>query len=154
MDQTIDFFLVYGFPLTGIALLGIIILGVLKYCNIFQKIAEKWRHYIYLGISVGISLIGSAVYLLIVKQFSAGYFFALAAAILTLNQVWYNIFKITPVNELATKVLDFIVQLFKKKLDGTPTEALDEKKTGETPTETAQNDATTPDSDHDDQVNK
>lgn len=143
MDQTIDFFLTYGFPLTGIAVLGIIILGVLKYCNVFKKIAEKWRHYIYLGISVGISLIGAAVYLLIVKQFTAGYFFAIAAAILTLNQVWYNIFKITPVNELAAKGLDIIVNFFKKKLGIHAEETPEAEKTDEKPAETAQNGATT-----------
>lgn len=146
MDQIIEFFLTYGFPLTGIAIFGIVILGVLKYCNLFKKIAEKWRHYIYLGISVGISLIGATIYLLIVKQFTAGYFFAIAAAILTLNQVWYNIFKITPVNELAAKGLDIVVQFIKKKL-GIETKATPEaEKTDETPTETAKNGATTADS--------
>lgn len=143
MDQTIDFLLTYGLPLTGIAVLGIIVLGILKYSGAFKKVAEKWRHYIYLGISVGISLIGAAVYLLIVKQFTAAYFFTIAGAILTLNQVWYNIFKITPVNELATKALDFIVQFFKKKLGITTDEKRVEEKPDEKGAESAQNDATT-----------
>lgn len=154
MDKTIDFYLTYGLALTGIAILGIIILGVLKYCNVFKKIAEKWRHYIYLGISVGISLIGAAVYLLIVGQFTAGYFFGIAAAILTLNQVWYNIFKITPVNELAAKALDIIVKFIKKKLGLADTEPPATEKEGEIPTETPKNGATAADSPDDAQVNE
>ena len=152
MDQIIDFFLAYGFPLTGIAVLGILILGILKYCGAFKKITEKWRHYIYLGISVGISLIGAAVYLLIVKQFTAVYFFAIAGAILTLNQVWYNIFKITPINELAEKALDFIVQLFKKKIGIEAEEKHEAEETDEKRAESAQNDATTAESSDDAQL--
>ncbi len=115
MNELITFFNNYGLAITIIAVVGIIILGVLKYCNLFKKLEEKNRHYIYLAISVGISLIASAVYLLITKQFVWDYFLIIAGAIYVLNQTFYNIFKTTSLNALGTKILDFIKAWFVKK---------------------------------------
>lgn len=118
MDELVTFLRDYGLPLTLIAIAGIVVLGVLKYCNLFKKVDESKRHYIYLAISVGLSVIATIVYLLIVKQFTAEYVVVVACAIYALNQTFYNIFKITPINDLARKVLDFLVSIFKKKTDG------------------------------------
>ncbi|MBQ6728379.1 MAG: hypothetical protein IJQ23_02620 [Clostridia bacterium] len=115
MDTLIKFFASYGLVLTVIAIAGIIILGVLKYCNLFKKIDESKRHYIYLIISVGLSVIATVIYLAIVKQLNIEYVLTVAAAIYALNQTFYNIFKITPINALAVKILTFIIELFKKK---------------------------------------
>jgi hypothetical protein len=115
MENLLDFFKNYGLPITIIAVVGIIILGVLKYCNLFKKIAENKRHYIYFAISVGLSVLATIIYLLIVGQLTAGYVVTIALAIYALNQTFYNIFKITPINELAAKLLDFIISLFKGK---------------------------------------
>lgn len=115
MDTLIKFFTSYGLVLTVIAIAGIIILGVLKYCNLFKKIDENKRHYIYLIISVGLSVIATVIYLAIVKQLNIEYVLTVAAAIYALNQTFYNIFKITPINALAVKILTFIIELFKKK---------------------------------------
>ncbi len=115
MNELITFFNNYGLAITIIAVVGIIILGVLKYCNLFKKLEEKNRHYIYLAISIGISLIASAVYLLITKQFVWDYFLIIAGAIYVLNQTFYNIFKTTSLNALGTKILDFIKAWFVKK---------------------------------------
>nr|DAO90658.1 MAG TPA: Protein of unknown function (DUF2659) [Caudoviricetes sp.] len=124
MENLLDFFKNYGLPITIIAVVGIIILGVLKYCNLFKKIAENKRHYIYFAISVGLSVLATIIYLLIVGQLTAGYVVAIALAIYALNQTFYNIFKITPINELAAKLLDFIISLFKgKKSASTSTDA-------------------------------
>ena len=111
METLLEFFKNYGLPITIIAVVGIVILGILKYCNLFKKIAENKRHYIYFAISVGLSVLATIIYLLIVKQFTAIY---------ALNQTFYNIFKITPINELGRKLLDFIVSIFKRK-NGTKT---------------------------------
>lgn len=146
METLLEFFKNYGLPITIIAVVGIVILGILKYCNLFKKIAENKRHYIYFAISVGLSVLATIIYLLIVKQFTAGYVIAIAVAIYALNQTFYNIFKITPINELARKLLDFIVSLFKRK-NGveTPATATPDKQpdngtetahTAETPPET------------------
>lgn len=115
MDTLIKFFASYGLVLTVIAIAGIIILGVLKYCNLFKKIDESKRHYIYLIISVGLSVIATVIYLAIVRQLNIEYVLTVAAAIYALNQTFYNIFKITPINALAVKILTFIIELFKKK---------------------------------------
>lgn len=120
METLLEFFKNYGLPITIIAVVGIVILGILKYCNLFKKIAENKRHYIYFAISVGLSVLATIIYLLIVKQFTAGYVVAIALAIYALNQTFYNIFKITPINELGRKLLDFIVSIFKRK-NGTKT---------------------------------
>ena len=117
MDEIITFFSNYGLVITLIALAGIIILGVLKYCNVFKNLDEDKRHYLYLIISVGLSIIGTIIYLLIIGQFEMKYILSVAAAMWALNQTFYNIFKITPIKDLAIKVLDWIVEKIKKKTD-------------------------------------
>lgn len=114
MNELITFFANYGLAITIIAVIGIAILGVLKYSNLFKNIEEKNRHYIYLAISVGISLIASIVYLLIIKQFQWDNFIVIAGAIYALNQTFYNIFKTTSLNALGTMILDFIRKLLTK----------------------------------------
>lgn len=116
MENLINFFATYGVAITIIAIAGIVILGVLKYCNLFKKIAENKRHYIYLAISIGFSVLATLVYLIIVRQFEIGYFLTIAAAIYALNQTFYNIFKVTSINKLATKILDFVLSFIKKKI--------------------------------------
>jgi len=111
MEELILFFKNYGLVPTIIAFVGIVLLGIMKYCNLFKKIEEKSRHYIYLAISIGISIIGSIVYLLIVKQFEITYICTLASAIFALNQVFYNIFKVTSINDLGKKCLDLIKKI-------------------------------------------
>lgn len=117
MENLINFFTAYGLTITLIALAGIVILGILKYCNLFKKLEEKKRHYIYLTISVGLSLIGTAIYLLVVGQFEFNYFLLIASAIYALNQTFYNIFKITPINTLFRKILDFLFKAAEEKVN-------------------------------------
>lgn len=115
MEGLMTFFANYGVWITVIAIAGIALLGVLKYCNLFKKFEESKRHYIYLGISVGFSVIAAAIYLLIVKAFAWDYLFAIATAMYALNQTFYAIFKVTPVNKLAAMLLDWVVvNVFKK----------------------------------------
>lgn len=108
MENLVTFFQNYGLAITLIAIGGIVILGFLKYCNAFSKLEEKVRHYVYMIISAGISIIGSLIYLAVIKQFTVGYIFTVAGAIWALNQTFYAIFKVTPINELFAKLLDFI----------------------------------------------
>lgn len=111
MEELLVFLGQYGWPLTLIAILGIIVLGVLKYLNVFNQLEEKHRHYLYIGISVLISIVGALVYMFIIKQFNWSYLFAYASAVYALNQAFYNIFKVTKINDLGTKVLDIIKKL-------------------------------------------
>lgn len=111
MENLLIFFQKYGLAITLIAIAGIAILGILKYCNLFKKIEEGKRHYIYLAISIGFSVAATIIYLLIIKRFDWMYMLIVASAIYALNQTFYNIFKVTPVNELIGKLLDFIKKL-------------------------------------------
>ena len=110
MDEFIRFFARFGLPITLIAFAGIAILGIMKYCDLFAGLQEQTRHFVYVGISAGLSIIGSIVYLLIVGQFELNFIVAIALAIYALNQTWYNIFKVTSFNDLMTKLLTKIIE--------------------------------------------
>ena len=114
MEELLTFFASYGLPLTIIAVIGIVGLGILKYTGAFSKLDEKVRHIIYFAISVGFSIIASAVYLLIIKQFEISFLVAISAAIYALNQAFYSIFSVTSFDELCKMILEFIINLISK----------------------------------------
>ena len=116
IEQVVMFAAANGWQVALIALLGIVLLGVLKYCNVFSKIEKEKRKPIYFAISVGASLIGTVVYLLIVKQFSFEYIIGLTGLIYGLNQTAYAFYENTKLRDLLEKLLDWIVKLFKKKV--------------------------------------
>lgn len=105
MNEIITFFQQNGLWLTLIAIAGILILGILKYLNVFKKLEEKYRHMCYLVISVGLSIIGSCIYLACIGQFTAGYLFTLACAIFALNQTFYNIYDTAALKDLVLKFI-------------------------------------------------
>lgn len=111
----VEFFKANGLALTIIAIVGIVVLGVLKYCNLFKKIDESKRHYIYLGISVGFSIIATIIYLACIHQLTFTYVYTVATAIYALNQTFYAVFKITPINKIASQLLTMLLGFFKKK---------------------------------------
>lgn len=117
----------YGVAIMCIALAGIIILGILKYCNVFKKLDEKYRHYAYLGISIALSIIGSVIYLACVHQLTFSIVCSLATLIFGLNQAAYAIYANTPIKELFVKVLDAIKKLIHKsdKVDDSTKELVD-----------------------------
>lgn len=86
----------------------------MKYANLFSKLDEKYRHWAYIGISVAISVVGTIIYLATVGQLEINYLFTVSAALFALNQAFYSIFKATSLNDLGTKILDFIVQVWNK----------------------------------------
>nr|DAG04022.1 MAG TPA: hypothetical protein [Myoviridae sp. ctbEa13] len=118
MNELVEFFTVNGLHLTLIAILGIVILGALKYTCILKKLPEKYRHLIYLTISLGFSFIASAIYMKVHDNFDVKAYVALCGMIYALNQTFYNIFKITSLNKLVQNIADFIIdnveKLFKK----------------------------------------
>lgn len=117
MEQQLTTFVAnYGWQLALIALAGIVILGVLKYANIFSKIEKENRKPVYLAISVGLSIIGSAIYLAAIKKFEFGYFAAVAFAILALNQTMYSIYENTNLRDLLHKIFDEIDSKIKSKI--------------------------------------
>lgn len=117
----------YGVAIMCIALSGIVILGILKYCNVFKKLDEKYRHYAYLSISIALSVIGSVIYLACVHQLTFSIVCSLAVLIFGLNQAAYAIYANTPIKELVIKVLDAIKKLIHKsdKIDDNAKELVD-----------------------------
>ena len=128
MEELLAFLQTYGWQLALIALAGVIILGVLKYCNVFSNLDEKYRHIIYLVISVGVSLIGSVIYLACIHQLTVGGAFAIGGAILALNQVFYSIYANTPLKELWNKLVNWIKSLI---TSGKAKEVIESVKDGE-----------------------
>lgn len=114
MTELVEFFMVNGFHLTLIAILGIVILGCLKYTCVLKKLPEKYRHLIYLTISVGFSFIASAVYMKVHNNFDVKAYVSLCGMIYALNQTFYNIFKITSLNKLFVNIADFIIDNIEK----------------------------------------
>ena len=129
MDEILVFFQQHGLWLTIIAIIGIVLLGVLKYCNVFKKLDEKVRHVLYLVISVGISIVGSVIYLACVHQLDIAYIATLATAIFALNQAFYTIYDTTTLKELFNKLLEWVKGLINKKKE--PVEKTDDEETGE-----------------------
>ena len=128
MDELLTFLQSYGWQLSLIALAGIVVLGVLKYCNVFNKLDEKIRHILYLVISVGLSVVGSIIYLACIHQLTVGGAFAIAGAILALNQVFYSIYANTPLKELSKKLINWIKSLI---TSGKAQDVIEDVKEGE-----------------------
>lgn len=124
MEQMINFYAQYGWQLALIALLGIIILGVLKYANAFTNVDKEKRKPIYFAISLGFSVVASAVYLLTIGQFTIAYMIAVATATYALNQAMYAVYETTKLRDLVVKVLE---HLFNKKKE-TDSEKTEESK--------------------------
>lgn len=145
MDELIiNFIKTYGLPLGLIALGGVVLLCILKYGNVFRKLAEKWRHFLYLAITIGFSLVASAIYLAASGQFSAEYFFAVGLAIFTLDQAIYAIIKATPAGDLVSGLFDKLIAAIKKKTGATTAELPAVEQKNENAENTAQNGATAP----------
>lgn len=117
MEDILVFFQQHGLWLTLIAIAGIILLGVLKYCNVFKKFEEKIRHLLYLVVSVGISIIGSIIYLACVHQIDVAYIATLAGAIFALNQAFYTLYDTLTLKELFRKLVNWIAEKIHKKKD-------------------------------------
>ena len=115
MEQLIEFIKTYGWQLTLIAVAGVILLGILKYCKVFDKFEEKTRHFLYLLISVGLSIIGSVIYLACIHQLDTAFVFTFATAVFGVNQIAYTIYDTTPLRDLLSQLWDKIVEILSKK---------------------------------------
>ena len=115
MNELTTYLLTHGWILTLIAIGGIFILGILKYVNAFKNLNEASRHCIYILISVGFSVIGSAIYLGCMNALRLPDFFVIAAAIFALDQTFYNLFKVMQIKEVFVLLLDFIFKHNKDK---------------------------------------
>lgn len=135
MDELLVFLETYGWQLALIALAGVIILGILKYCKVFDKFEEKLRHFFYLLVSVGISIVGSIIYLACVHQLDVVLVFTLAGAIFALNQAFYTIYDTTSLRNLLKKIWEWFKGLISS---GKAQEIVDEIKEDVTKEETTE----------------
>ena len=111
MDELLVFLETYGWQLALIAIAGVSILGILKSCKVFDKFEEKLRHFFYLLVSVGISLVGSIIYLACVHQLDVVFVFTIAGSIFALNQAFYTIYDTTSLRDLLKKIWTWIKSL-------------------------------------------
>lgn len=143
MDELLVFLETYGWQLALVAIAGVIILGILKYCKVFDKFEEKLRHFFYLLVSVGISLVGSIIYLACVHQLDAVFVFTIAGAIFALNQAFYTIYDTTSLRDLLKKLWTWIKSLVssgkaQEIVDDIKKDATKEETTEEAPAEDTQ----------------
>lgn len=113
----------HGWQLAAIAFAGVVLLGVLKYANAFAKVEKEKRKPIYFGISIGFSLIGTIVYLLVIGQFDWSYLVAVTTAVYALNQTMYSVYETTTLRDLVIKIVEYVINKVKQK----PQEKAEEK---------------------------
>lgn len=103
-----------GWQITVIAILGIICLGLLKHFNVFKKVDKAQRKPLYLLISVGFSVLGTAIYLAIINQFDFNYLVGVSTIMYGLNQAMYSIYENTKLRDLLSKLFMFMNEQTKK----------------------------------------
>lgn len=117
MEVFVAFLNTHGLYLTGIALMGIIILGILKYANLFKAVTAEKRKAIYLTISIGLSYLGSVIYLIYTNQ-SMTLSPIVFSSIYALNQAMYSIYENTSLRTLVQKGIIILLAQVEKILKG------------------------------------
>lgn len=128
MEQMIlQFIATYGWKLALIACSGIFVLGVLKFFNIFEKIEKSKRKYLYAGVSAGISILASGIYLAVIGSFAWSGFGVIAGAIYGINQAIYALYENTGFRSALRKLGTlFITFVAKKQLDQAKSDIIDD----------------------------
>lgn len=111
----IQFVSTYGWKLALIGCSGIFVLGILKFFNLFDRVKKTKRKYLYAGISAGISIAGSGIYLAIVGAFTWGGFGVIAGAIYAINQAIYSLYENTGFRNALKKLGNAFITLVAKK---------------------------------------
>ena len=121
MELLINFLNEYGWQLGLIATISIVLLGILKYTNIFSKLSKDKKRLVYFAITVGLSIISSAIYLAIIDNFTLAYLGAIAAALYAVNQAFYSIYENISLKDLLNKLINrlFIIikEYYNKEID-------------------------------------
>lgn len=116
MEQMIlQFIVTYGWQLALIACSGIFVLGVLKFFNVFEKIEKPKRKYLYAGVSAGISILASGIYLAIVGEFAWSGFGVIAVAIYGINQAIYSSYENIGLRSALRKLGKLFIHFIAKK---------------------------------------
>lgn len=114
-EMILQFIATYGWKLALIACSGIFILGVLKFFNLFEKIEKSKRKHLYAGISAGISIIASAIYLVTIGSFNWAGFGVIAGSIYGINQAIYALYENLGVRAVLRKVGNLFIHFIANK---------------------------------------
>jgi hypothetical protein len=126
-EMILQFIATYGWKLALIACSGIFVLGILKFFNIFDKIEKSKRKYLYAGISAGISIIASGIYLAVVGAFEWSGFAVIAGAIYGINQALYALYENVGIRTLLRKLGNIFIKIVaKKQLDQAKSDIIDD----------------------------
>lgn len=116
MEQMIfQFASTYGWQLALIACSGIFVLGILKFFKVFNKIDKEKRKYIYAGVSAGLSIIASGIYLIVVGAFNWAGFGAISGMIYAINQALYSAYETLGVRQLLRKLGNLFIHFIAGK---------------------------------------
>lgn len=114
-EMILQFIATYGWKLALIACSGIFVLGILKFFKIFDNIEKTKCKYIYTGISAGISIIASAIYLMAVGSFNFTGFGVIAGAIYGINQAIYALYENLGIRAVLRKLGNLFIHFIAKK---------------------------------------
>lgn len=103
-EMILQFISTYGWKLALIACSGIFVLGILKFFKVFDKIEKSKRKYLYAGISAGISIIASGIYLAVIGSFNWAGFGVIAGAIYSINQAIYALYENLGIRKVLRKL--------------------------------------------------
>lgn len=113
-NVVLDFFKTYGWQLGLLSLSGIVVLGCLKWFGCFKKVNDKYKKYLYFGLSVAFSIIACTIYILATHSFNWVSYLLLCVAVIGVTLVAYGIYENTGLRALWVKVvLNNVSKLFK-----------------------------------------
>lgn len=110
----LDFFKNYGWQLGLLSLSGIVILGLLKKIGIFKKLNEKYKKYVYSGISVLLSIIACTIYILATSKFEIVSYLTMCGLVIVSTITAYHIYEHTGARWLWNKFVDLLWDAIKK----------------------------------------
>ena len=114
-EMILQFITTYGWQLALIACSGIFVLGVLKFFDLFKTVEKSKRKYLYAGISAGLSIIASGIYLAITGGFAWGSFGVIAGAIYSLNQAIYALYETLGIRAVLRKLGNLFIHFIAGK---------------------------------------
>ena len=110
----IEFWKLYGWKLSLLALSGIVILGLLKWIGCFNKLKSNKKKYIYFVISCVLSILSCTIYLLVNHCFDWANYGLLCSAVAVFTFTIYTVYENTGLRAVWKKVvLDNVAKFLK-----------------------------------------
>lgn len=110
----LDFFKNYGWQLGLLSLSGIVILGLLKKIGVFKKLDDKYKKYVYSGISALLSIIACTIYILVTSKFEIISYLTMCGLVIVLTITAYHIYEHTGARWVWNKFVDLLWDAIKK----------------------------------------